>query len=488
VAEVGDLHYVSFLPQVGAVTRVLACDVHERGTRLAVRVAIVVGATGTHNALASTAFVGALAEGLSAVGVEARVVGLVSGESAWVPDALGSGVTASAPLLTSPPPHLADMLAAAHSGVLDPAPDPKDCLRPSLDEWYAELVLQREFEEFASGDTDCTAMVYPRSYSLLRCTLRVARRLGWKTIAFSTEALSPGQIDATTREDYIGCVARECDGVWVVSRHLADFWRAEGVEPERLFVAPSMVRAGAFQATEAGVESSSAVYIGNLVHREIDYLLDITAIVRESVPAFSLTIYGDADALGRARLDHQVNRRGLGQAIRVEGPVLPSEVPRVLAAASVLLLPRASGEFSDEGFPNKLGEYLASGRPVVVSRVGDIPRYLVDGGSALLVPPDDCHSFAVAVIQVLTDRALAESLGARGREVARHLSKSDVVSGKVVSFIHGLPPRREEARASSVGWRILQLVRLQVPGFKWRVVRVLRMMGLKPPAPESERP
>ena len=55
------------------------------------------------------------------------------------------------------------------------------------------------------------------------------------------------------------------------------------------------------------------------------------------------------------------------------------------------------------------------GRAVVGSRVGGIPDVVADGETGLLVPPGDALALAEALERVLSDRALAERLGAEAR-------------------------------------------------------------------------
>ena len=100
------------------------------------------------------------------------------------------------------------------------------------------------------------------------------------------------------------------------------------------------------------------------------------------------------------------------------GDVKREELPALFATAEVFVLPRPPGVFSIAGLPNKLGEYLASGRPVVVNANGDIPRYLQDGVSAYLVDPADEAAFTARLRYVLEHRDEAAAVGARGREVA----------------------------------------------------------------------
>jgi glycosyltransferase involved in cell wall biosynthesis len=207
---------------------------------------------------------------------------------------------------------------------------------------------------------------------------------------------------------------------------------------ERIFVSPPVVRPTSFTQPSPVRGSTQAVYLGNLAHREIDHLLDSSSAVVAQMPEFKLTIYGDSSADARETLAQTVEDRGLAGVVALEPPVSPTAVPEVLGRADLLLLPRSSGEFSAAGFPNKLGEYLASGRPVVVTRVGDIPKYLTDGESAFLVEPDDNAAFAEAVVRVMSSPELVGAVGAEGRRVAENNMRADVVAERLAAWMTSL--------------------------------------------------
>ncbi len=86
------------------------------------------------------------------------------------------------------------------------------------------------------------------------------------------------------------------------------------------------------------------------------------------------------------------------------------EVARAIDEASVLVLPSRS-----EGLGRVVVEAFCRGRGVVASRVGGIPDIVVDGESGILVPPGDAGALADALVQVLSDRHLAQRLGATAR-------------------------------------------------------------------------
>ena len=84
-------------------------------------------------------------------------------------------------------------------------------------------------------------------------------------------------------------------------------------------------------------------------------------------------------------------------------------------SATALLIPLWNDDQSRTRMPNKLAEYLASGRPVVTSKVGDILDFLVDGVNAHLAQPGSELDFADRMIAVLRDPERANQIGAAGQ-------------------------------------------------------------------------
>jgi glycosyltransferase involved in cell wall biosynthesis len=473
------------------------------------KIALISMDLGVPRTLASTAFKRAFADGLTHLAIPVKVIGLLGWEEGWHPEALAPVETA-APWLSPAPPRLQDAIDAVARGILDDDSFRGDHFTGTQPNWYLEMLAERALEEFAGGDP-LVLLVYPIYYPVLRVATRIAKRRGWKLVVQSCEAMSGSWIDPATRDDYIRMVSSDADGVWALSDYLAQYWAAQGVPPEHILVQPNIVRRDAFGSTHAP-RAQSAVYVGNLQHQEIEHLLDIANLVRRRIPEFRLCVYGDAREDRRAEITRAISGRGLTQTVTLHPPIPPAEIPEALGVADVLLLPRALGEFSTAGFPNKLGEYLASGRPVVVTRVGDIPKYLVDGQSALLAEPDDCDAFAEAVVRVLTHPEDADAIGAAGQRVAEELLASPRAAKRVVDFIASLPtPSRSHAgarvwfsrvrtwieaiatvfvagvrRGLALTWRSVRYARnghTRWMAFKIFAVNVLRALGLRPPAP-----
>ena len=82
-----------------------------------------------------------------------------------------------------------------------------------------------------------------------------------------------------------------------------------------------------------------------------------------------------------------------------------SEIPEYMAAADLFVLPSLS-----EGLPIAMLEALATGVPVVASRVGGIPEVLIHEFNGLLVEPRDPDDLAEAITKTLSDGNLRKRL------------------------------------------------------------------------------
>jgi glycosyltransferase involved in cell wall biosynthesis len=91
------------------------------------------------------------------------------------------------------------------------------------------------------------------------------------------------------------------------------------------------------------------------------------------------------------------------------------DLPATMAALDVALY----SALESDGMSRVLFEYLASGVPVVASRVGVVVEVLEDGRTALLVPAGEPEPLAAALARLLEDQALRLRLGAAGSELAR---------------------------------------------------------------------
>ncbi|SRR6266436_1032090 len=135
--------------------------------------------------------------------------------------------------------------------------------------------------------------------------------------------------------------------------------------------------------------------------------------------------------VGAGRLRGQVERivRDAGKEDRVifVGHVDHERVPALLDACDLLLSPHVPLEDGSEffGSPTKLFEYMATGKGIIASRLGQIGEVLVDEKTALLVEPGNAHVLLEAILRLSRSRELREHLGSAARQaaIAKHTWK-----------------------------------------------------------------
>jgi glycosyltransferase involved in cell wall biosynthesis len=167
------------------------------------------------------------------------------------------------------------------------------------------------------------------------------------------------------------------------------------------------------------------VSVGRLdPQKGFDVLVEATARMNGSSPPV-VVICGEGPA--RHDLEDRIEALGLGGRVRLLGN--RKDAKALIAAADAFCMPSRW-----EGSPLALHEALAAGRPVVAAAVGGIPELLTFGQAGLLVPPEDPGALAAAVGRVLSDRSLAERLGARALEAAEAWPDAATTARKVADL------------------------------------------------------
>ena len=141
-------------------------------------------------------------------------------------------------------------------------------------------------------------------------------------------------------------------------------------------------------------------------------LVEAFFLLRQSGPDCRLLIVGEGPE--RERLTDDLSRRGLLEATHLTGAVSPADVPGLLASMDVAVAPYPQLPhfyFS----PLKVFEYMAAGRPVVASRIGQLADLIDDGVNGLLCPPGNAAALAGALERLRQDGQLRERLGETAR-------------------------------------------------------------------------
>jgi glycosyltransferase involved in cell wall biosynthesis len=210
------------------------------------------------------------------------------------------------------------------------------------------------------------------------------------------------------------------DGMILISGVLADYFRNYISGKSKLLVIPIIVDPERFgKKSPEGPASDYIAYCGSMDSKKdgIDYLIDSFCIIAPKFPNLTLKMIGRNDFSGFKNLQNSVAELGLKNRILFTGRVSHDEMAGLLQNAMLLVLARPETIQAKANFPTKIGEYCATGKPIVTTKVGSITDYFIDGKNAYLAKPGNSVDFASKMEEALNDYSHALAIGAEGKKL-----------------------------------------------------------------------
>lgn len=169
----------------------------------------------------------------------------------------------------------------------------------------------------------------------------------------------------------------------------------------------------------------------------VGILINAFSIIHEKHPDVKLYLIGKYHNK-QIEVNHQllIQKLNLQKSIVYTGLIPNEQMPQLLTDAIVLLLSRPNNLQAKNGFPTKLGEYLLTKNPVVVTGVGEIPLYLKHNDSALLAKPNDIYDFAEKVCWAIENPTESRKIGKAGYKVALESFNNTVEASKIRDVIN----------------------------------------------------
>ena len=212
---------------------------------------------------------------------------------------------------------------------------------------------------------------------------------------------------------------KKVDELLVITDSLKTFYINKGYDPQHIHVVNMFVDIARFQHPEKTINEHHIAYCGSVGCKKdgVDILIKSFAKFHELFPHYYLAIYGTGPDKEVEYLRELCEQLGIVSSVKFCGMIPFEEMPQRLVNATILALSRPNNKQNQYGFPTKLGEYLATGNPVVVTAVGEIPRFIIDGKNGYLAIPDSVNSFADKLIQAAQDLISNSSVGLHGKKL-----------------------------------------------------------------------
>jgi glycosyltransferase involved in cell wall biosynthesis len=227
--------------------------------------------------------------------------------------------------------------------------------------------------------------------------------------------------------------------IFVQSDAMADWLVAKGFDRARMTAVPMGVDAALFDRAsvapviDARLDGRRVVlYLGRIAQsRKSDFLLDVAAQLRESMPETLLVIAGDAPSDDEmAWMRREIANRGLEDHVLLTGWLPQRTALGYAVRAEVGLSPIPRGTLFDVSSPTKLVEYLALGIPSVANDIPD-QRLVIDESGAGLCVPMEAGAFAAATLQLLHNPEQARQFGMRGPAYVKSHRTYDILGQHV---------------------------------------------------------
>jgi glycosyltransferase involved in cell wall biosynthesis len=205
--------------------------------------------------------------------------------------------------------------------------------------------------------------------------------------------------------------------------HLVQNW---GVPAEKIVVIPNGVDAEKFTRphdpaqtrAQWGIPAAPLImFVGGFqMWHGVDRLLESVQGLRRTHPDAHLVLVGDGPA--RDFIAERIAALGLQEAVTITGLVPHDQVPALLQLADIVTIPYPQLPQEMWFSPLKLYEYMAAGKAIVASGVGQICEVIRDGENGVLVPPGDVPALTAALRDLLQRPEYRQQLGERAQQEA----------------------------------------------------------------------
>jgi glycosyltransferase involved in cell wall biosynthesis len=254
-----------------------------------------------------------------------------------------------------------------------------------------------------------------------------------------------GPIETFFEEAFRRCA----DRTTVISTALRDRAVALGVPPTTVTILPHgcdcqriTPEDPAAARARLGIPASSPLvgWVGALARRDASLLWEVLRLLVRTEPALRLVL------IGRPRVPVPSD---VGPWVKAVGFVSEPHLRDWVAACDVMLTTLAASLASRARWPSKVNDYLAAGKAVVITNVGDFPRLLSEHQAAVVCPPK-AEALAAATLHVLREPALRHQLEQRARWVAEQVLAWPTLIDRLQAVYAAAVAERQRHRAPAM--------------------------------------
>jgi glycosyltransferase involved in cell wall biosynthesis len=218
---------------------------------------------------------------------------------------------------------------------------------------------------------------------------------------------------------------------------------ARGVPPEKIAVVMNSADGDLFDPTRHPRRPFMEDGELRLIHHSslqriygLEVLIEAVARISTELP-IRVDVYGDG--LHRSGLEAAVARTRTGDRVHLNGPVPIDELPALIAAADIGVIPSLPEPYMQYSLSTKLLEYASMGIPIVASDLRTFRAHFTDE-AIRYVPGGDVEALSVAIRSLVADPVGTARLGAEARRQAEQYAWAEQ-SQRYVAIVEKLMAR-----------------------------------------------
>lgn len=227
--------------------------------------------------------------------------------------------------------------------------------------------------------------------------------------------------------------------IFVISNAIKKYFIQQGIDEKKLYIYPMLIDPQRFEICNQTKEVESYIaYCGDMGDKKdgLWNLIEAYALFHDKIPQIKLYLIGEAKDIRQYKaLQNKVKFLNLESDVVFTGRIGREQIPSYLCQAAVLVLARPNNYQAQGGFPTKLGEYLATGKPVVITRTGEIDSYLEDNKDCFFVKLNNPQTFADRLCDVFINYEFALKVGQVGKKKVYNEFNYKVQTAKLIEFI-----------------------------------------------------
>ena len=227
------------------------------------------------------------------------------------------------------------------------------------------------------------------------------------------------------------------DGMIVISDSLYEHFKTRISKKAKLIVVPILTDTNIFTPTKHN--SGEIVYAGvlNQFKDGIMDLLQAYRIFAKKNPDKKLVLMGDINVSSNKNdILTFIKENNLQDNVEITGYVSRPVMIERMTDAAVLVLAKPANLQAEHCVPTKIAEYLSTGKPVLTTNSGSIPKFLTNKKDAFLATPNDPERLAESLSDVFSDYEKAETIGKEGRLLAHEQFEYTTQGDRILAFFN----------------------------------------------------